>query len=186
MKIFSGLEFVGLAEVLKSIGVVVMSTDTVFGLACSARSPEAVSRMYAVKQRSGKPGTIIAASFRQLVDLGFDSVVTSKANEMFWPAPVSVVLDAPDELEYLHMGKKSLAVRVPEPKWLRDLLVVTGPLATTSANLPGEPTAKTIDEAKEIFGDKVDFYFDNGTSNEAKPSKIFKISVDGTIETIRS
>jgi tRNA threonylcarbamoyl adenosine modification protein (Sua5/YciO/YrdC/YwlC family) len=174
-----------LITVLKDHQVVIMSTDTVYGLACSARNQKAVKRMYEIKQRDGKPGTIIAGSIQQLSDLGFDEAELEIARQ-FWPAPVSVVLKAIDNLDYLHMGKKSLAVRIPEPQWLRDLLEITGPLATTSANLPGKPTAKTIEEAKKIFGNTVDFYFDNGASSEAKPSKIVKISEDGTIETIRS
>lgn len=184
MKIFSELELVGLAEALKSDGVVVMPTDTVYGLSCSAKSPEAVKHMYETKQRDGKPGTIIAANIEQFADMGFDQVELETASQ-FWPGPVSVILSAGDNLEYLHMGKESLAVRIPEPQWLRDLLVATGPLATTSANLPGEPTAKTIDEAKIIFGDKIDFYLDNGASKEAKPSKIVRIAENGEIEVLR-
>jgi len=134
--------------------VVAITTDTVYGLACSAKNADAVKRMYRLKQREGKPGTIIAASIKQLFDLGFDSKEVNYANNLFWPAPVSVILDAPDKLEYLHMGKKSLAVRIPEPQWLCNLLEIIGPLATTSANLPGEPTASTTAEAKLILGKK--------------------------------
>jgi len=173
-----------LIETLKNNNVVVMPTDTVYGLACSALLPVAVIKMYKIKQRENKPGTILVANISQLVSLGFNQSQVEQAQK-YWPGPVSVVLTAPDSLEYLHMGKKSLAVRIPEPKWLIDLLEKTGPLATTSANLPGEPTITDINQAKDLFGTNVDSYIDGGEISGTKPSKIIKILQNGSTETIR-
>ena len=81
----------------------------------------------------------------------------------FWPGPFSLIFDCKSKkFLYLHRGKKSLALRVPKPKWLRKFLKETGPLVTQSANLAELPYAKTIKEAKKYFGKKVDFYFDAG------------------------
>ncbi|MDO8265827.1 MAG: L-threonylcarbamoyladenylate synthase [Candidatus Saccharibacteria bacterium] len=170
---------------LNSGEVVVMPTDTVYGLVSLARNPEAVKKMYEAKQRNGKPGTIIAGSVKQLIEMGFDKQQIMLA-EQFWPGPVSVILDAPESLDYLHMGKKSLAVRIPALVWLQEVLEATGPLATTSANLPDEPTVTNIDQAKQIFGDKVDLYSDGGEISGVKPSKIVKITDNGQIEIIRN
>ena len=164
--------------------IVIMPTDTVYGLVSLAGNPDAVRKMYEAKQRDGKPGTIIAGSVDQLIEMGFDRQQIMKAQQ-FWPGPVSVILDAPESLEYLHMGKKSLAVRITALEWLQELLDATGPLATTSANLPGEPTVTSIDQAKHIFGDKVGLYVDGGEISGAKPSKIVKITNDGQIEVLR-
>ncbi|MCA9323966.1 threonylcarbamoyl-AMP synthase, partial [Candidatus Saccharibacteria bacterium] len=153
----------------------IIPTDTVYGLICTAKSPEAVKRMYRVKGREGKPGTIIAASVKQLIELGFVEADVSMA-EKYWPGPVSIILPAPKELSYLHMGLESLAVRIPESKRLREIMEQTGPLATTSANLPGGPTVTTIEEAKKIFGNKVDLYVDGGEIKDVKASKIIRIS----------
>lgn len=142
--------------------------------------------MYKLKQRDAKPGTVIVPSIEQLIDLWFSATDVSNANSMFWPAPVSVILDAPKKLKYLHMGKNSLAVRIPEPQWLHDLLEASGPLATTSANLPGEPPVESADEAKLIFGKEVGLYVDGGIIANAKSSKIVKITGDGTVETLRA
>ncbi len=170
--------------VVKRGGVVVAPSDTVYGLMCSALSPAAVKKMYEIKQREAKPGTILAANTAQLVQTGFSEADVAQST-LYWPAAISVVLDAPESLEYLHMGLDSLAVRIPQPKWLRELLELTGPLATTSANLPGAPTAVSISEAKNIFGDKVDLYVDGGSNKNAQPSTIIKIHKDGTVETLR-
>jgi len=173
-----------LVDVLVSGGVVVTPTDTVYGLVCSTLNTSAVMKMYEIKQRDGKPGTIVAGSVQQLIEMGFDKEEIELASQ-FWPGPVSVILDAPDSLEYLHMGRKSLAVRIPDLEWLNELLMSTGPLATTSANFPGEPTVTTIEEAKKLFGDKVDLYVDGDEITSAKPSKIVRILPSGDIETIR-
>lgn len=165
-------------------GVVVMPTDTVYGLVCLARNPDAVKKMYEVKQRDGKPGTIIAGSVDQLISMGFDETEAEIASR-FWPGPVSVILSTGDNLEYLHMGKKSLAVRIPDVEWLHNLLLETSPLATTSANLPGEPTVTNIEQAQSVFGEKIDFYLDGGEIINSKPSKIVRILQNGDIETIR-
>ena len=169
--------------VLLKYSVVVMPTDTVYGLACSALSPKAVKRMYEIKKREKKPGTIIAANMQQLIDMGFDESAITSAQQ-FWPGPVSVVLPAGDNLTYLHMGLESLAVRIPEPEWLREALSECGPLATTSANYPGEPTVTSVDEAQRIFGDLVG-YVDGGIIAKTQPSSIIRLLPNGDIEKIR-
>ena len=177
-------DFTELADTLLNGGVVVMPTDTVYGLVCLAGNPEAVKKMYEVKQRDGKPGTIIAGSVEQLVDMGFNQTEIATAGQ-FWPGPVSVILEAPESLDYLHMGKKSLAVRIPSLDWLQELLETTGPLATTSANLPGEPTVTNIEQAQRVFGEKIDFYLDGAVIINSKPSKIVRILQSGEVDIIR-
>src|SRR5262249_701078 len=135
----------------------VIPTDTVYGLVARAADKAAVERLYKLKSREHKPGTIIAASIEQLVDLGIKRRYL-KAVEQFWPGAVSVIIPCGPELEYLHQGLQSLAVRIPGDESVHDLLAQTGPLVTSSANQPGEPSANTIAEARQYFGDQVDFY----------------------------
>jgi tRNA threonylcarbamoyl adenosine modification protein (Sua5/YciO/YrdC/YwlC family) len=165
-------------------GVVVIPTDTVYGLAARAADPEAVERLYQLKSRDDKPGTLIAANFDQLETLGLKRRYL-KAVEQFWPGAVSVVIPCADpSLKYLHRGLQSLAVRIPEPADLRELLEATGPLLTSSANHPGEPTATTIDEARTYFGDKIDAYIDAGDLSGREASTIIRV-VDDAIEVLR-
>jgi L-threonylcarbamoyladenylate synthase len=173
-----------IAQKLLSGAVIVLPTDTVYGLVCSAHIPEAVSRMYEIKKRDGKPGTIIAGSVEQLITLGFAGRDVERAAQ-FWPDAVSVVMLAGEKLSYLHMGLDSLAVRIPKPEWLRELLIQTGPLATTSANFPGDPTVTHVEQAKELFGEQVDLYVDGGDLSGAQPSSIIRLVSDGTYEKLR-
>lgn len=159
----------------------VIPTDTLYGVVAAALNKEAVTKLYKLKSREQKPGTVIAANIKQLVELGLKKRYLM-AVEQYWPGAVSVVIPTHD-LEYLHQGKFSLAVRVPDDKELTQLLLKTGPLLTSSANMPGKNPAKNIKEAKEIFKGSVDFYVDGGEMS-GEPSTVIRV-VDDTVEILR-
>lgn len=169
------------SALLKPGSVGVIPTDTVYGVVARATDQAAVERLYKLKHREQKPGTIIAASIDQLVELGIKRRYL-KAVEEFWPGPVSV--EIPHPISYLNQGTGRQAFRIPADAALLDLLLRTGPLQTTSANLPGEPPATTVEEAKAYFGEAVDFYVDGGDLSDRQPSTIIKI-IDDEIEIIR-
>ncbi len=165
-----------------AIGVI--PTDTVYGVVARAADETAVARLYELKKRDSKPGTLIAATIEQLEELGLKHRYL-KAVEEFWPGAVSVIIPAADpKLAYLHKGKMSLAVRIPKDQELEKLLKQTGPLVTSSANHPGEPVANSVTQAKDYFGDKVDFYVDGGDLSDHEPSTIIRI-IDDAIEVLR-
>jgi len=164
--------------------VVVIPTDTVYGLAARASDQAAVNRLYRLKGRAGKPGTLIAANLEQLQALGLKHRYL-KAVEQFWPGAVSVIIPSADPaLAYLRQGATGLAVRIPDDAALLELLRRTGPLATSSANPTGHGTAATIGQARAYFGDRVDFYEDGGDLSDRQPSTIIRI-VDDAIEVLR-
>lgn len=161
----------------------VIATDTVYGVVVCATNQQAVARLYTLKHRHGKPGTVIASSVEQLVELGIPRRYMTPI-EGYWPNPISVVVPTEPNLEYLHLGKGSLAVRIPADEDLRNLLNTTGPLLTSSANHPGEPTATTITMAQDYFQEDVDFYVDGGDLYGNASSTIIRI-VDDAIEVLR-
>jgi L-threonylcarbamoyladenylate synthase len=166
-------------QVSGAVGV--MPTDTVYGLVARAQDLVAVERLYALKHRDHKPGTIIAANIDQLVDLGIKRRYLT-AVQQFWPGAVSV--EIPHQVAYLNQGTGRQAFRIPDNQALQELLLQVGPLQTTSANLPGEPPANTINEARAYFGDAVDFYIDGGDLSTNLPSTIIRI-IDDAIEVVR-
>ena len=171
-------------NLLKPGAVGVIPTDTVYGLVARAADRDAVAKLYKLKSRDKKPGTLIAASLQQLEELGLKHRYL-KAVEQYWPGPVSVIIPAADPaLAYLHQGKMSLAVRLPADKKLQALLSKTCPLLTTSANQPGEPPASTIAQAKQTFGGLVDFYQDGGDLSGRQPSTLIRI-IDDAVEVLR-
>lgn len=162
----------------------VIPTDTVYGIVARAADKVAVDRLYKLKNRDKKPGTIIASSIEQVVELGLKRRYLT-AVEQFWPGPISIIIPCADpELSYLHQGVMSLAVRIPSDTVLRELLKKTGPLLTSSANQPGEPTATTIKQARATFGTAVDYYINGGDLSGNKASTIIRV-VDDAIEVIR-
>lgn len=164
LEIFTGLDGANLkklAERLLAGHVAVIPTDTVYGLVAAAHSPFGISNLYEIKPRERQPGTTIAACADDLIDLGFPRASVERAASA-WPAALSVEMDASSIEEYLSRGQAVMAARVPNNEMLLRLLSLTGPLMSTSANHPGEPTATTIHQAIEAFGETVDFYVDGG------------------------
>lgn len=174
--------FLTAAQKLMSPGTVgILPTDTVYGLVARAADQAAVKRLYDLKSRELKPGTVIAASIDQLVNLGIKRRYL-KAIEQFWPGAVSV--EVQHSISYLNQGTGRQAFRIPDDKQLLELLKRTGPLQTTSANLPGKPPANTVREAQQYFGSEVDFYVDGGDLSGRQPSTIVRV-VDDAIEVLR-
>lgn len=181
MKIFQTITDPEVINLLKSGAIGVLPSDTVYGLMCRAHDERAVRRLYELKSRDHKPGTLIAANVEQLVELGI-KLRYLRAVEQFWPGPVSV--ETPHDIDYLNMSTGRQALRIPDDDNIKHLLEQTGPLQTTSANAPGEPVATTVEEAQAYFGDAVDFYVDGGDLSGRPPSTIIRI-VDDAIEVIR-
>lgn len=148
-------------KILRSGGVGVLATDTIYGIVGSAFSKKAVLRIYRLRKRNRKkPMIILVSSLDDLNSFGIKLTVGVKRLLMnLWPGKVSVVLPCRSKrFSYLHRGTGTLAFRLPKPKWLRSLVKRTGPLVAPSANLEGLAPARTVKEAKKYFGRKVDFY----------------------------
>ncbi|HSX45084.1 MAG TPA: L-threonylcarbamoyladenylate synthase [Candidatus Saccharimonadales bacterium] len=172
----------GAVKLIKDGQVGILPTDTVYGLVCSAANMESAAKLYNLKKRQQKPGTIVAANIDQLVNLGFKARYL-KAVQHFWPGPISIVIPCVD-LAYLHLGEGGVAVRIPSDKEFSKFLQKTGALLTTSANLPDQPTADNIKQAQRYFGKNVDFYIDGGDLSNREPSTVIRI-VDDAVEILR-
>ena len=176
-----------LIKTLSENGVVVMPTDTIYGIVGKALEKNTVERIYKIKERSPKTPCIIL--IRDINELEKFSIVLSekqkKELEKYWPGPVSIILNCPDDkFKYLHRGTKTLAFRLPASPTLRDLLLEVGSLIAPSANLEARLPAKNIKEAKKYFGDSVDLYIDGGTILN-KHSKLIKLNNDGSVIVLR-
>jgi L-threonylcarbamoyladenylate synthase len=166
--------------------VVVVPTDTVYGLAARPDRPEAVTQIFELKGRSdNKPLPVLGASVESLTEVvSFDARVLLLAVR-FWPGALTLVL--PRAAGFTHdLGtdkRGSVAVRVPQSETMLDLLAVAGPLAVTSANRSGEPPALTVDDARRVFGDSVSSYVDGGSCS-GEPSTV--VSLVGDLLVLRT
>jgi tRNA threonylcarbamoyl adenosine modification protein (Sua5/YciO/YrdC/YwlC family) len=140
-----------IATLLRSGEVAILPTDTLYGLHCSAMSEGGVEKIFALKERErGKPLLVLAASIEQAKDeLG--AIIDQRDERVLravWPAPLTAVLRLKKALP-ASAGSATLAVRIPQLDWLRELIQISGPVTSTSVNVSGEPALYTMSELSE-------------------------------------
>src|SRR5207342_200711 len=145
--------------------LVVLPTDTVYGLGCDAFSASGVRSLLAAKGRGrDMPVPVLVGSPRTLD--GLAATLTQQVRDLveaFWPGPLTVVCrQAPSLVWDLGDTGGTVAVRMPLHPVAIELLRVVGPMAVSSANKSGQPPATTLDEAAGQLGDEVDVYLDGG------------------------
>lgn len=173
-----------LAQALQEGELVVLPTDTVYGIGADAFNPQAVSRLLAAKGRGrqmpppvlvGDPGVLDALA-AQVPDPVRDLVAA------FWPGALTVIVEASPTLAWdLGDTNGTVAVRMPDHPAALALLRRCGPTAVTSANLTGEPAAENVPDAVGYFGENVAAYLDAGPT----PGPIASTIVDATGPTLR-
>ena len=175
-KLFDNLQ--SSVQIVKSGGVGIIKTDTIYGFVASAFNISAVERVYKIKHRStAKKCIILAADYEQLKPFNIKDyhVYKNKVNK-YWPGPYSLILPVfGDDYRYLTLGTPDLAFRVPQNDQLTDYLLQTGPLIAPSANLESEPTVESAQQAEKIFKDSVDFIVDGGKVINNKPSNLINM-----------
>jgi L-threonylcarbamoyladenylate synthase len=161
-----------IADVIRRDGVVLMPTDTIYGLHALATSEPAIERITELKERGeAKPFVVLGASISQFEGIGVEFPDrTRRILEELWPGPLTAVLSLNKTIA-ASRGASSLAVRVPDLQWLRELLTMSGPLASTSANISGQPPISAPEDAPRDLYDRLDAIV-NGGRLERKPSSI--------------
>ncbi len=154
------------AAALRAGQLVVFPTETVYGLGADASSAAAVDHLVAVRGRDeGKPILVLVTDIDMAARVA--RVVSEPARRLaacFWPGPLTLVLPARSDLPApLTAGTGTIGVRVPGHPLARALVAALGgPLTAPSANPPGKPAPRRLDDARAWFGDRVDIYVDGG------------------------
>lgn len=171
------------AELLKGGGVVAVPTETVYGLAANGLDAAAVRKIFTAKGRAEtKPISLFAACIE---DAERFCVVDGRARRLsaLWPGPLTVILPrlgcVPDEIT---AGGEGVGIRVPDDRTTLEILRRAGiPLTGTSANISGEPPARSAAEAMEIFDGRVDAVVE-GVSPGGVPSTV--VDLTGSIAKV--
>jgi L-threonylcarbamoyladenylate synthase len=145
--------------------LVVLPTDTLYGVGADAFSPEAVRALLAAKGRgSDMPPPVLVADARTVDGLATEVPEYARALiEAFWPGPLTVVLRAQPSLMWdLGDTGGTVALRMPDDPVALELLREVGPMAVSSANRTGHPASRTVVEAASQLGASVEFYLDGG------------------------
>ncbi len=168
----------GMRQARQAIGrgeLIVLPTDTVYGIAADAFDPRAVQALLDAKGRGRQspPPVLVAGltTLRALVAAVPEPV--ERLIEAFWPGGLTIVLPAQPSLSWdLGDTHGTVAVRMPDHRIALELLEETGPLAVSSANLTGKPAALRASDAQDMLGESVAVYLDDGPSRSGVASTI--------------
>lgn len=171
-------------ELLKAGSIGFMPADTIYGLSARALDERAVERVHTLKRRDAdKPCIVLISKPKQLGELGVlppPKDITDK----YWPGGLSIECDARSAPAWLHRGTGAFAVRLPDYPELRALIDEVGPIVSTSANLQGEPPINNVAEARQKFGESLNFYVDGGDLGARAASTLIVIK-DGRPQVVR-
>ena len=169
------------AHCVSSGQLVVLPTDTVYGIGADAFDPVAVADLLAAKGRGrDMPVPVLVGSW-STID-GLVNVVTDQARaliEAFWPGGLTLVVTHAPTLDWdLGDARGTVAVRMPLHPVAIELLEATGPMAVSSANRSGQPAATTAEQAREQLGDDVALYLDGGPAQAGVASTIVDVTAE--------
>ncbi|WNG86149.1 L-threonylcarbamoyladenylate synthase [Mycobacterium sp. ITM-2016-00317] len=164
---------------LKGGRLVVMPTDTVYGIGADAFDGEAVAALLAAKGRGrNMPVPVLVGSWHTIQGLVYS--VPNSAKELiraFWPGALSLVVHQAPSLQWdLGDANGTVMLRMPLHPVAIDLLREVGPMAVSSANISGRPAAVTAAQAQEQLGDLVEVYLDGGPAQQQAASTIVDLT----------
>ncbi|GAA4100607.1 hypothetical protein GCM10022214_77510 [Actinomadura miaoliensis] len=172
----------GIAEAVSAVRrgeLIVLPTDTVYGIGADAFTPAAVTALLDAKGRGrDMPPPVLVGSVRAATALVEDlGTYGQDLIDEFWPGALTIVCRANRNLVWdLGDTKGTVAVRMPMHDLAVELLKETGPLAVSSANLSGRPAARSADEAEKMLGDAVSVYLDGGPAGLGEASTIIDLT----------
>jgi len=168
----------GMRHARQAIGrgeLIVIPTDTVYGVAADAFSPAAVQRLLDAKGRGRNQPPPVLIGAKETLPALVESVPepVQRLVDAFWPGGLTIVLPAQPSLVWdLGETKGTVAVRMPQGRVALELLAETGPLAVSSANLTGKDAAVSAYDAERMLGDSVAVYLADGMSKDGVASTI--------------
>lgn len=155
--------------------LVVLPTDTVYGVGVDAFDADGVQRLLDAKGRGrDMPPPVLISAATTLEALATDLPGWAQSlTEQYWPGPLTIVCRQQPSLRWdLGETRGTVAVRMPDDQAALDLLGRTGPLAVSSANVTGQPAATEADAAERMLGESVEVILDDGPRSGSAASTI--------------
>ena len=166
------------AAIIQAGGVIAFPTDTVYGIGASAFNETAIEKIYQVKKRSHlKAIPILISDANELSQIVTPiNPITYKIVNNLWPGALTLILPIHPNLPGNLSEKDTIGVRVPDHDLVRELLRVTGPIAATSANLSGKPSALTAEDVIHQLGGSIDLILNGGPAPGGMASTVLDCS----------
>lgn len=172
----------GLAAATEAVargGLICYPTDTVYALGCDPLNSAAVERSIAAKNGRTKAMPVLVKSRMDAERLVYFSRTSKRLAARYWPGPLTIVLPARDHVPSILAPQRTIGVRSPEHAICQQLLgLCSGYLVGTSANLTGEPPAKSAGEITKELKDRVDIIIDGGRSPIGVASTVIDLTKD--------
>ncbi len=167
-------------SILQGGGLIALPTDTVYGLAADAWNGEAVSKLYEIKSRSElKSIPVLLSGGAAIAEVALEPSARIRVLAAeFWPGPLTIVVDRKIELPSEVSATGTVGVRAPNHEFALTLLRKFGPLAVTSANPSGQPSATTAVQVIETLRGRVDLVADGGETAGGVPSTVVDITIN--------
>jgi len=173
------------ARVLAAGGIVAYPTETVYGLGVDATKREAVGRLAAIKGRGEhKPFSVLVANNLEAGMLARRITKTAALlMDHFWPGPLTLVVAASSRIDTSLLGGRStVGLRLsPHPVSRLLRLFSDSPITATSANISGNPPARTAPDVERLLGDRVDLILDAGEAPGGMPSTVVDVTAEKAV-----
>lgn len=179
-----GLDVV--AKTLEAGDLALIPTDTVYGLCALASKPQAIEKLFQIKKRTrSKAIAILVSDLEQAKGLAHFSPVEEHFVKRYWPGSLTIVVTKkPNTPNFLGNSDGTLALRVPDDEFCKNLACQVGPLAVTSANISGEPTSSNPYDSNEKLLDSIAVIVDGG-ERETVASTVVQIGPKGAVSVLR-
>src|SRR5574344_1214481 len=176
------------AQILKSGGIVVFPTETVYGIGVNSLDKTAIEKLYTHKNRPvNHPISLLISNIEMIENVAEDITPEEYAlMKAFMPGPLTIILKKKDNISnLLTANTNTIGVRMPANKIALNLINYAGmPIATPSANISGKQSGRNIETIMKDFGNNVDVYIDGGESKLGLASTVVQI-VNGIPNILR-
>lgn len=168
------------AEAIARGGLIAFLTDTFYGLGVDPFNADAITRLKELKGRDDRKPILVVISDAAIVERFIErkTEIFDAVSQNHWPGALTIVMKAKREVsEELTAGSGTIGLRLPDDESVRALVrACGGALTATSANLSGEPPARTAEEVMRAFPVGLDLIVDGGTASVDKPSTVVDVS----------
>ena len=175
-----------IVEVIKCGGVVIMPTDTIYGIIADATNESAIQRVYEMKKRNENKAMLMLVNSIEMLEKYVSSIndVERKLIDELWPGALTIIFKKKNISDLLTGGLDTVGIRFPDNELLIDIMnELNVPLLSTSVNVSGDESATCINNISNLILDNVDYVYDVGEC-KGEPSTIVVVN-DNELKILR-
>ena len=175
-----------IVEVIKDGGVVIMPTDTIYGIIADATNEYAIQRVYEMKKRNENKPMLMLVNSIEMLEKYVSSIndIERKLIDELWPGALTIIFKKRNVSDLLTGGLDTVGIRFPDNKLLIDIMnELNVPLLSTSVNVSGDESATCINNINNLILDNVDYVYDVGEC-KGEPSTIVVVN-DNELKVLR-